>query len=853
MSGPAAAEWGRGGPGALPTPLTPFVPRPEIGVIADLLALPDARLVTLVGPGGVGKTRLGLAVAETLGVAGVSRPAPFPDGVVFVPLNPVRDPALVPFAVASGLGLTAGDRPAAVAVRDHLGARRTLLVLDGVEGVLAATPWIGELVARCPGLRVLATSRSRLGVTGEFAFPVLPLALPDAANLPPLDRLADLVGVRLFALRAAAVGHGFALTAETAPVVVELCRRVDGLPLAIELAAARTRLFSLPVLLDRLDHRLTVLTGGSQDAPERLRTMRGAIAWSHDLLSPPEQVLFRRLAVFPAGFTVEAAEAVAGVRGSGFGDGTTDPSLSPNPDPRTPPLDLLTSLVDQSLIAPAAPAGGDARFAMLDTIREFGLERLVASGEEERVGQAAGRHALGLAAEAEDGLTGPDQEAWLERLSAEHANLGAALERADGEAALRLGGALWRYWARRGFLREGRRWLERALTLGRDAAPVARAAGLHALDNLALDLSDYPLARDRFAEALRLRREAGDRRGVSASLTGLALTTADQGDLALAETLHAESLAIERELGDRLGEAISLHNLGRVAAAAGDHGLARERLLQALRVQRELGNADGVAYVSWALGEALAGAGDPEAAPLLDRALARFRATGDRLGEAHVLLALGGLAAAAGAQAAAAARFRASLARWEELGVRLGTVQALEGVAVVAAATGRHRSAARLLAFAAAERDALGTPPSPVERPPLDRALAGCRAALGDAAVRAAMAHGRFGDQPEILAEVARVGATIEAGPQDDGGPAGSDPPAPAPAPDPAAFAALGLTRRQGEVLRLMADGLSDREIADALFITAKTASNHVGAVLAKLGVDSRTAAAAHAIRAGLV
>jgi predicted ATPase/class 3 adenylate cyclase len=564
-------------PSNLPLQLTSFVGREE--QIAEVERLLDrTRLLTLTGPGGSGKSRLALRVAADL----LSR---YRDGAFFVDLSSVTDPALVPAAVATALGVReAAGRPILEEVKDHLRHRQLLQLVDNFEQVAEAGPVIEELLAAAPELRTMVTSRLALSLRGEQEYPVPPLQVPDPERLPSdLPALGAVEAVRLFCERAAAASPRFALTEQNAPAVAEITARLDGLPLAIELAASRTKVLTPEQILARLERRLSILTSGARGLPERQRTLRAAIAWSYDLLDPVERRLFERLSVFTGGWTFESAEAVCDPEELGLDA-----------------LDGLTSLVDKSLIRRVESPGRPSRFSMLETIREFGRERLEAAGDLEPVRRRHAEHFLDLAEEVEPHLTGEHQGAWLDRCDTEHANVRAALRWAiqTGKAgrAQAAAGALWRFWQQRGHLAEGRRWLQEVLAMPSGQAPTAaRAKALAGAGGIAW-WSDRGASRAFYEEALAIERELGDPARLAEALYNQAFAVAAEHDLDTAARLLDESLALFRQVGDEPGVARVLVMLVVPDAMAGAWERVVASIEEVVAIWRRLGDRLHLAF-----------------------------------------------------------------------------------------------------------------------------------------------------------------------------------------------------------------------------------------------------------------
>ncbi|MCC6187590.1 MAG: tetratricopeptide repeat protein [Anaerolineales bacterium] len=643
-SAPPALAGGQAAPlaGRWPAPLTSLVGREaDVAAVVRLLSSPGTRLLTLVGPPGVGKTRLSLQVAAGL----VGSPL-FGDGGGFVSLALLTDPGLVAPAMAQALGLRdAGHRPLLDQLKQALQARRALLVLDNFEQVTEAATALPDLLSACPGLKLLASSRERLGVYGEWIYEVRPLATPDPGHLPPLETLREYGAIALFVERAHAAQPAFTLTAGNAAQVAALCAHVDGLPLALELLAAQLSSLPLAELLARLSGpeagQFALRSDGLRGLPDRHRRMLDAIGWSYDRLSPGEQRLLARLGVFAGGFDLAAAGAICGEPAEG------GPALAGTV------AASVAALCTRHLVDGQAGLGDNQRFDLLEAIRLYALERLAMQGEAERLRQRHLAYFARLAASAAPHLLGPDQALWLNRLEHDHANLRAALGYALAEAqptlALQMAVDLWRFWHVHAHLAEGRAWLEQALAAAKASAPPAlRASGLNAAAALAGSRHQFDVARSYFEESLALRRALGDQRGIQSSLNNLGLCARNQGDYAAAQDLLHESLALARALGDTSSEARCLNNLGLVALSLADHQGARGCIEAGLALHRQLGNSHAMASSLLGLGEALARLeAVAEAASAFRESLVLHRQSGDWIGLAA---SLDGLAWAAGRQ-----------------------------------------------------------------------------------------------------------------------------------------------------------------------------------------------------------
>ena len=806
----------------LPSPLTSLVGREqEIAAASALLARPGTRLCTLTGTGGVGKTRLALAVAT-------EAQKDFPDGVGFISLEHLQDADLVLPTIIQALGLRAGNRPPRETLHAELRGRHQLLVLDNFEAVVAAAPSLVELLAACPRLKLLVTSREALRVRGEREFVVQPLALPDPTHLPNDETLARFSAVALFLERAREVQPTLELNAITAPLIAEICRRLDGLPLALELAAARLRVLSLQALVERLKHRLRVLTGGPRDLPVRQQTLRQTIAWSYNLLARDEKRLFRLLAVFVDGCDLSAVEAVYGALGG----------------EREQVLDGVTSLLDKHLLHQRAYDDDDtARLLMHETIREFGLEALAVNQELETARQSHAAYFLRRAEEAEPYLEGAEQALWLDRLERDYANLRAALqwalERQAGEMALRLGNALFHFWEGRRRRREGRDFLERALAMSNDVPKHVRAKTLFVTGILALVQGDYACGAALGREAVALQRELGNTHQLAWSLYLLGANAWVIGDLVTARSHAEEAQTLASASGDRVVRAYLLDLLGQIALDQGEDTRARALLEEGLTLHREVGDTRGILGALFFLERALLVQGEvAQARASAEERLKLSREIGFRPSIAGALNFLGRIAFEEGNAAAAGELFEESLAILRETNETAPLAVVLQGIGVTLVALGQPLEAARLWGAAEALCVAAGVPLPPDERAYVERARLAILSQLGQEALAAAWAAGKGMTLEQALAAVrTALASQPQTAPirRASGGEYRHQP--------PSSSVATGLTAREVEVLRLVARGLTDAQIAEALVISRRTVNAHVRSIYTKLHISSRSAA----------
>ncbi|HEX2740769.1 MAG TPA: BTAD domain-containing putative transcriptional regulator [Rubrobacter sp.] len=755
--------------------LTSFVGREREREEVERL-LGTTRLLTLTGAGGSGKTRLAQEVARDLTDA-------YPDGVWFVELAPLTHGSLVKGAVSETLDVREQPgRPPDDFLVEALREKCLLLVLDNCEHLVDEVARLAEmLLSSCQGLRILATSREILGSPGEVSWQVPPLSGPDPAHRDTAETLEGYESVRLFVQRARYRNPAFILTPQNAAGVAEICGRLEGLPLAIELAAARVG-FSVQEIAARLDDSLRLLTAGSRTASPRQRTLRGALDWSHDLLSEPERVLFRRLSAFAGGWTLEAAEVV------GCGDGIE----------RGDVLDLLSGLVDKSLVLAEATGDGAVRYRLLEPVRQYAGELLRESGEAETVRHNHARWCLDFVEGAREGLEGPEQASWVERLKKEHANAQAALSWSlddEPETSLRLVATLGYFWYRYGRILEGRRWLEEVLERTGDVETVTRAKTLRLAGVLSEESGLYEQAEKLHEQGLALYRRLENRDGVAAALTSLGALAYAVGDLERAVSLTQESLALKRELGDEKALMSSRNNLGEMMQSAGDLAKAQALFEENLESDEILGDEWGAAVSRLNLGTLAVEQGEPvRAEKLLTEALRAFQRLGD-----------------------------------ED-----ATTDCLDSLAAAAGARGEGLRAATLFGTAEATREELGTPIRPVDRERYERFVAAARSGVGERAWASAWSAGRAMSLQEAAAYACAPEST------------------PPPATDEIATAgamserpSTSLTPREREVALLVARGFTNRRISEELSISERTVATHVARSLKKLELGSRSGLAA--------
>jgi predicted ATPase/serine/threonine protein kinase len=715
-------------PTNLPVQRTRFVGREkEVAAAKELLLRQDVRLVTITGPGGIGKTRLAVEVASGLVEL-------FPGGAHYIPLSPLTDSSLIASIIVQTLGIREAGVQSPLEIlrktlQDSLLAPM-LLLLDNFEHLIGAAPIVAELLAIAPKLKILVTSRSALHVYGEHEFPVPPLALPDARSTPSLESLSHYPAIALFVQRAVAAKPDFELNAENARAVTEICTRLDGLPLAIELAAARVKVLSPSSMRARLASRLQLLTGGARDLPQRQQTLRATMDWSYDLLSAAEQKLFRRLSVFVGGSNLEGVEAVC--------DTTGDLDLDL--------LDGTASMVDKSLLQQFEQANGESRFVMLETIREYALEKLKASLEEASTKRAHAAYCLVLAEEEASEKTGTEGAEWLERFALEHDNFRAALEwlteTGNADWGLRLGGALFRFWETREFITEGRDRLDKLLKL--PAPPtMVRERAVFSAGVLASEQADYASADPLFREALEIARQLGDKRGMAVSLNALGVNDRNRGETAVAHSLFEESLLLWRELGDQTAVARSLSNLANVVKSQGDFARARALHAECLSIFSGIGDRAGVAWSLNSQGDVARDQGDRAGAQILyEQGLTIFRALGDYWGIAGTLTDLGNLAREQRQASTAQSLYRESLKIFQALEHKRGIARLLECFACLAASQLEAERSLRLAGAAAALRQNIGAPLTPAEQAKLEALLDPARKALTNTASATAWLDG---------------------------------------------------------------------------------------------------------------
>jgi predicted ATPase/DNA-binding NarL/FixJ family response regulator/DNA-binding XRE family transcriptional regulator len=810
---------------SLPIPLGSFVGREkEQAEVLSLLYQQRTRLVTLTGPGGVGKTRLALQVASQVGDQ-------FDEGVVFISLAPVADPALVVSAIADALDVReVSNVPLLRTLQTHLGAHALLLVLDNFEHLVAAAPVVSDLLMASPRLQILTTSRAPLHVRGEYEVAVLPLGLPEPSATREPEALLRADAVRLFQERAHAIRADFVITSQNAESVADICRRLDGLPLAIELAAARVKVLAPADLLAHLQRGLPILTGGARDLPARQQTLRETIAWSYQLLEPSQQQLFRRLTVFVGGCTLPAVAAVC-----------FDQNDAPLKE-----LDEVATLIDKSLLQQVESGETGPRYRLLETTREYGLDQLFASGEAETVRRWHAEYFEALAEDAEGGLAGADWRTWRRQLHAERENLRAALDWAvawgETDIALRLVGSLWR-WFRPDAIAEGRRWIQQALALPAAGAQ-SRAKALFALGVVAMQQGDYRVAARAWKESISIWRAAGNMPRLVDTLTYLG--SIYRPDARAVPVLLGESIALAREVGDPRRLALALGFLAWQVLQSVGPDAARPLLAEALPLARMPGDPRELIWVLYVSG--LLSVRDEDGVIARDRfaeALELAREARDNMMAALALAANGRAALQQRDTDSAAMQFCDGLRLSADAGFAIGLAYNLEGIALVCRQRNQLERAARLLGAAEAAYALVDVPGLVPYRLLVEREVNALRESLGQNAFLAAQSAGRGLSTEDAIADALDVEVEVEG--IDPGEQLGTS------QPDPAfGLQTRGdLTPREIEVLHLLAAGHSNPEIAASLVISVKTVERHLANVYAKIGARSRVDAAAYMLKRG--